>query len=318
LRYGPLKNKWSRVIAACCLLAALLHFAHSATAQESPLVLLLSTQASEPYAETMAAFKGHLTQYLPQAEYMYHLVDSTDNISASQFVSKNTKASPAIIFSLGTKATEIAQRTFPETSVLATMILQEKLLEPQSSYNVLLVQFSVEVQLQWLQKFLPHVQRIGILYNPVQNSQWIREAEKVARKRNIKIVPFEVTSAKQLQAGLKYINRNADVLLAIPDQTVYSGKTAKEVLLFSYRNRIPFIGLSAHWVKAGALYALGVDYRDLGRQAAELANNILAGKSPENISHPEKIIYTLNTRTMDHLRLEITNDLIKGSTKVFE
>ena len=318
MRYGPFKNKWFSPIAALILLAALLLFSQSARAQESPLVLLLSTQESEPYAQTMAAFKERLTQYLPQAEYMYHLVDSSDNISAVQFVSKDTKAPPSIIFSLGTSATKIAQNTFPGTSVLATLILQEKLLEPKSNNNILLVQFSVEVQLQWLQKFLPHVRRVGILYNPINNSQWIREAEKVARKRNIKIVPFELTSAKQLQAGLKYINRNADVLLAIPDQTVYSGKTAKEVLLFSYRNRIPFVGLSTSWVKAGALYALGVDYRDLGRQAAELANNILAGKSPENISHPEKSIYTLNTRTMEHLHLEITNDLIKGSAKVFE
>jgi putative ABC transport system substrate-binding protein len=132
-------------------------------------------------------------------------------------------------------------------------------------------------------------------------------------------VPFAINSAKQLKAGLKHISRNADVLLAIPDQTVYSGKTAKEVLLFSYRNRIPFIGLSASWVKAGALYALGIDYRDLGRQAAELANNILAGTPPEKTSsYPDKIIYTMNSRTMDHLHLNINNDLIKGSAKVFE
>ena len=132
-------------------------------------------------------------------------------------------------------------------------------------------------------------------------------------------MPFAINSAKQLKAGLKYISRNADVLLAIPDQTVYSGKTAKEVLLFSYRNRIPFIGLSASWVKAGALYALGIDYRDLGRQAAELANNILTWKSAGKTSvYPEKIIYTLNSRTMDHLRLDIDDDLIRGSAKVFE
>jgi len=251
---------------------------------------------------------------------MYHLVDSADTIKASQFVSKKTKAAPAIIFSLGTRATEIARSMFPGTPVLATMILQKKILEPKSNNTILLVQFPVEIQLQWLQKFLPKVRRVGVLYNPVQNSDWIREAQKAARKKNIEIVPFEVSSAKQLKAGLKFISHNADVLLAIPDQTVYSGKTAKEVLLFSYRNRIPFVGLSPSWVKAGALYALGIDYRNLGRQAAELADIILAGKSPGKTPffHPEKISYSLNTRTMDHLHLQITNDLIKGSAKVFE
>ena len=294
-------------------------FIQPAKAQESPLVLLLSNQQSGPYNLTMEAFKDRLAQYLPQAEYMFHLTDNAAKISPSQFVSKDTKAPPAIVFSLGSKAATIAQSTFPDTPVLATMILQEKSLDNKANKNVILVQFSVEVQLQWLQKFLPHVRRVGILYNPDQNSQWIKEAEKFSQGKNIEIVPFAINSAKQLKAGLKYISRNADVLLAIPDQTVYSGKTAKEVLLFSYRNRIPFIGLSASWVKAGALYALGVDYQDLGRQAAELANNVLAGKSVGKTPvYPEKIIYTLNSRTIDHLRLKINNDLIEGSAKVFD
>ena len=294
-------------------------FAQPAKAQKSPLVLLLSNQQSGPYNLTMEAFKDRLTQYLPQAEYMFHLTDNAAKISLSQLVSKDTKAPPAIVFSLGSKAATIAQSTFPDIPVLATMILQEKTLDNKANKNVILVQFSVEVQLQWLQKFLPHVRRVGILYNPDQNSQWIKEAEKFSQGKNIEIVPFAINSAKELKAGLKYISRNADALLAIPDQTVYSGKTAKEVLLFSYRNRIPFIGLSASWVKAGALYSLGVDYQDLGRQAAELANNVLAGKSVGKTSvYPEKIIYTLNSRTIDHLRLKINNDLIEGSAKVFD
>jgi len=319
LQYGPIINIWRRTIAACLLLATLMFFAQPAKAQESPLVLLLSNQQSGPYNLTMEAFKERLAQYLPQAEYMFHLTDNAAKISPSQLVSKDTKAPPAFIFSLGTKTATIAQNTFPDTPVLATMILRETVLDPKTNNTIILVQFSVEVQLQWLQKFLPRVRRVGILYNPDQNSHWIKEAEKVSQGKNIEIVPFAINSAKQLKAGLKYISRNADVLLAIPDQTVYSGKTAKEVLLFSYRKRIPFIGLSSSWVKAGALYALGIDYRDLGRQAAELANNILTGKSVGKTSvYPEKIIYTLNSRTMDHLRLDINDDLIKGSAKVFE
>jgi hypothetical protein len=45
--------------------------------------------------------------------------------------------------------------------------------------------------------------------------------------------------------------------------------------------------------------AVSIDYRDFDRQAAELGNSILAGKSfvKTPFSHPEKIIYTLNTRT---------------------
>ncbi|UCE92883.1 MAG: hypothetical protein JSV73_08635, partial [Flavobacteriaceae bacterium] len=138
-------------------------------------------------------------------------------------------------------------------------------------------------------------------------------------KKGIEIVAVEVSTPKQLISGLKHINNNADVLLAIPDQTVYSGKTAKQVLLFTYRNRIPFVGLSASWVKAGALYALEVDYRDLGRQAAELVKENLAGTSPGNsISYPEKVTYSVNNKMVDYLHLEINPDMIENASRVFE
>ena len=241
-------------------------------------------------------------------------------VNASQFVSKKTKSPPAIIITLGTSAAEIAQTAFPDTPLLATMVLQENVLRHKENSAVILLSFPVEVQLQWLQKFLPQARRVGILYDPALNSNWIRGSGKCRPGKNMEIVSYEINSPKQLQAGLKDISRNADVLLAIPDQTVYSGKTAKEVLLFSYRNHIPFVGLSASWVKAGALYAIEVDYRDLGRQTAGLANKILAGKSlgKTAVFYPENVSYSLNIRTKDYLRLDISNDMIKGASMAFE
>jgi len=148
----------------------------------------------------------------------------------------------------------------------------------------------------------------------------IEEAASRVKEENIEIIPFKLNSPKQLQEGLHYIRSNADVLLAIPDQTVYSRKTAKEILLFSYRNRIPFVGLSESWVKAGALYAIDIDYEELGRQIARLTNKILTEGSPgeKSVINPEGVIYWLNIRTSNYLRLEIDNDIRKGASIVFE
>jgi len=136
----------------------------------------------------------------------------------------------------------------------------------------------------------------------------------------LEIIGVEIFSARQLQDRLTIIAKNADVLLAIPDQTVYSGRTAKEVLLFSYRNRIPFIGLSSSWVRAGALYALEVDYEHLGRQCARTAKKIIEGSPAGTIplSSPTKVTYTVNERIRKYHRLEISPDLIDGASKVFE
>ena len=285
-----------------------------------PLVLLLSTDESREYDLTVAAFKEHLTQYQPDAECIYHLADSETKLNISQLVSPKTKSSPAIIISLGPSAAEIAQAAFPDTPLLATMFLQKNMVPHRKNSAAILLQVPMEVQLKWLKKFLPNARRVGILYGPALNRDWVGEATNAAQGKDIEIIPFEINSPKKLQEGLQYISRNADVLLAIPDQTVYSGKTAKEILLFSYRNRIPFVGLSESWVKAGALYAIDIDYGDMGRQIAGLANKILTDGSPgeKSVVQPEEVTYSLNIRTQNYLRLEIANDIIQGASIVFE
>jgi putative ABC transport system substrate-binding protein len=226
---------------------------------------------------------------------------------------------PSAIFSLGTRAAESAQTVFPDDPLVAAMILKESSFKRIKDHTGIPLQFSAETQLHWLKKFLPEAKRVGILYDPALNSDWVKEAENAAQKTGNEIIAFEVSTPKQLKSGLKHIGNNADVLLAIPDQTVYSGKTSKHVLLYTYRNRIPFVGLSAPWVKAGALYALGVDYRDLGRQAAELIKKNLDGGAFENaISPPEKVTYTINSKIKDYLHLKISPDLIKGASRIFE
>ena len=140
------------------------------------------------------------------------------------------------------------------------------------------------------------------------------------RGENVEIVSYEISSPKDLQAGLKEISINADVLLAVPDQTVYSGKTAKEVLLFSYRNRIPFVGLSSFWVKAGAFTPWKLTMAILGGRLPSWLIISLLERSLDKraVFHPEKVNYSLNIRTKDYLRLDISNDIIKGASIAFE
>jgi putative ABC transport system substrate-binding protein len=51
----------------------------------------------------------------------------------------------------------------------------------------------------------------------------------------------------------------------------------KALLLFSFRHKLPLIGLSEAWVQAGALYALDWDYRELGAFCGRLALRQLPG-----------------------------------------
>ena len=109
------------------------------------------------------------------------------------------------------------------------------------------------------------------------------------------------------------------MLWGLTDQLVLSPQTAQAILLFSFRNRIPFTGLSKSWVKAGALYALDRDYADIGAQCGEMALQILRGASTSSLppARPRKLKYVVNLRTADRMKLKIPESLVDGADQVF-
>jgi putative ABC transport system substrate-binding protein len=110
------------------------------------------------------------------------------------------------------------------------------------------------------------------------------------------------------------------VLFGIPDKLVLSRNTAKPILLASYRNRIPLVGLSFKWVKAGALYALERDYEDIGTQCGEMAQKILQGAAVTTLppEPPRKVIYALNRKTIENMNINMPNTLLSNAVKIFE
>lgn len=130
----------------------------------------------------------------------------------------------------------------------------------------------------------------------------------------------EVNNPKDLPNALKNIAKNSDVLWGIPDSMVFNAQTAKQILLFSFRNNIPFCGLSPSWVEAGALYSLGWDYTDIGMQGGEITWKILQGNEPKSapIVSPRTARYFLNLRTARHMKIKISEEIIDHAHQVFK
>ncbi len=92
-------------------------------------------------------------------------------------------------------------------------------------------------------------------------------------------------------AGSRYslnsvLNRIADypVILAIPDNSVYSADSIRNILVTSYRRNQSVIGFSAAMVKAGALATSYSGIADINAQLAEIVSAIdSTGRVPEPV-----------------------------------
>jgi len=107
--------------------------------------------------------------------------------------------------------------------------------------------------------------------------------------------------------------------LMIPDPKIYFPRSVEYLLLESLRKRFPVVGLSRLYTKAGALLSFDCDYKDLGRQAGEIALRILDGENPADIQpqRPGKIKFSLNLLTAERLGIKIPSVIITEASEVF-
>ena len=275
-----------------------------------PAIAIFSPLQAKAYQQTMKKFQQTIRTEYPDMTFIQPGINKAPDSVPEQ----------ALLFTLGSQALANTLNIQRNRTIVACMLLNSRLLEKQKNIAAIILKTSILKQLQWYKRFLPQKKRIGILYNPQRHQAWIDEAKKLASELKLQIVAIPVKSAKQLPKALKLLGRKADSLLAIPDKTIYSGKTAKSILLFSFQNRIPVIGLSRAWVKAGALYALDWDYARLGQQCAALVLKIIKGEKADNIpiQSLNQQIYIINLKTETRMKLSLNKKLINDAFKVYQ
>ena len=122
-----------------------------------------------------------------------------------------------------------------------------------------------------------------------------------------------------MAGAIEAVGKQADVIWGLADSTAFSTQMARVILLLSFKNNVPVIGLSPAWVKAGALYSLEWDYADIGGQAGEMAFKILKGAAPGSIppAAPRKVYYDLNLKTAQQMKITFSDKILKGAHQTF-
>ena len=313
-------NKNNRIrgwIAGICMLLCS-HAQCAPLTVEANITILMSSD-SAPYEAMREGFQGYLRDNGVQADYEV-LQIGKDNSKAGQLAGKIAQQDPALIYCLGSRACQAVQQMPEQRPVVASMLLTPDSITATAQATGVFLNHSPKTQLQWLKKLFPDLKRIGVIYHPAQNQTAIDKATKTARQLGMQLVAVPVDTPKELPNALKNLLRNVDILWALPDRMVLAPQSAKEILLTSFRNRIPVIGASAPWVKSGALYALDWDYADIGAQNAAMALQLIKG-TPINkipVAGPRSVAYTLNLKTAEHMKLDMPAEISRGAKHVYQ
>lgn len=302
------------------LVAALVFSCHPPLlAKASPLVLILSSHHAQPYDTVRDAFKNHLSNQEPDVHFEQWFLDG-DAGKPTEVLERIKQIKSVVVFAIGGAAAKTAQREAPDHPIVASLVVD--LGGEQGSRNTtgVLLAHSWETHFEWLTRMCPVCKRVGILHGPSAGQSSRNSAiSAAAAKFDLKLTIEEITNPKELPKAVGRLVRRTDVLWPLPDEILLAPHVAKAILLTSFRNRIPVIGPSSAWVKAGAIYALDWDYEELGQASADLVAELLHGERLSDIQPrlPRNVRYSLNLKTAKHMRWTFTDEIEKGAATVF-
>ena len=282
---------------------------------EASVVVVLSS-SERRYSDALEGVRAAFSAEEPSPPLRVHVL--AGSAGQDTLADVLVDASPRVVIALGTAALKAARAGAGDTPLVVGLSLATESAARKDAV-VVSMEFPVRVQLEWLHRVLPKVRNVGVLYDPAANAERVALAEREASRLGLKLVRGEVKRPEDIPHALRILENQIDVLWGLSDATAISPATAKSLLVFSYRNRIPFVGLSDSWVKAGALYALDRDAADIGRQCGEQALALLRGTRFAAASQPPRtVLYSLNTRAASHMRTELSSALLQGARYVHE
>lgn len=138
-------------------------------------------------------------------------------------------------------------------------------------------------KLELLQKLLPQVRRVFILYDPMVRPTpfSLGKVREVADKLGIFLQLAPVNSRQELVSAMKAVNNEVDAILILPSFNLESA--TRQLVDFSLESKIPVVGVYAEEVEQGYLAAYGSSFYDQGFQTARLVAKVQRGQDPATI-----------------------------------
>ena len=113
----------------------------------------------------------------------------------------------------------------------------------------------------------------------------------------------ECSRPEDLVKSFLSLKGKADFVVVLPDSSLYNNTTVRPLIQASLESRLPIVGFSSSFVRAGAAVGIYPDFRDIGSQAADVVQKLIAGKTGMADESPRKLQVAVNQRVLRLLGL---------------
>lgn len=267
-------------------------------------VVIVSSERSAAYQEAVEALLGELERAGVSRKEVLQLTPAEMGGAGP--------LAPRLFVTLGAEASSALVKTETRVPILSTLlprlsferVLAESGRRPSGQLTALYLNQPLTRQFDLARLALPQARRLGVLLGPESQAQQAR-LEEAAQSRGLKLVSAHVKPAEPIFAELKKILDESDLLLALADPQVYNSGSIQNILLTSFRARVPMLAFSPAYVRAGALLALYSTPAQIGQQAGGMARGVLQGHPLGPPQHPQDFSVSVNEHVARSLGLSL-------------
>ncbi len=261
-------------------------------------VAVIFPPALDPCAEAVEGFRLRLAG----SEITVALLDvNKSGLTAEEFTRK-----PAAVVAVGSEAVEAMLAQTPAAVSISTMTLEaDHPAAPRSTRPRAAVYLDIPVRAQVaeLRKLFPEKTRIGVIRNPNRGAPTVAQIRgQGAEFASLQIA--DCATPDELLPAFLSLRKRVDFVICLPDGTLYNGATARPLIMASLENRLPLVGFSPAFVRAGAAVGVWPDYRAIGQQTADLVRHCLDATDCPVSENPKKINVAVNAKILRMLGIE--------------
>ena len=287
----------------------------SATAGPAQIQVLLS-ETGGAYSELVTALERRLNaRAVRPVELRVRQVPEGDAELAGLLAEP-----PALVVPVGVRAAALVLRAAESTPTLSLLVPYDSYftllenatpaaLQEPSLRSAIFLDQPLERQLDLLRLLLPKISRVGTLAGP-NSSRRIAELQRLSVQRGLQLAIESVSSGDNPVTALARLLDRSEVLLALPDQSVFNRASLQAILLTTYRSDVPVLGFSRAYVNAGALAAVHSSAQQIGEQAGEWIA-ALANADRWRLGtprYPDYYSLSVNTRVAQSLGIKVTDE----------
>lgn len=179
-------------------------------------------------------------------------------------------------------------------------------------------ELSLERQIELIRDILPDAKTVGMVYNPGEaNSKVVVDRMKaLLPEYGMTLLEAAAPRTVDISSAAARLVGKVDVIYTSTDNNVISAYEA--LVKVGNDTNTPLIAADTDSVKRGAVAALGLNYRDIGRQTGRIVVRVLNGENPGDIAseRSENLDLFVNLKAAELQGVTVPAKVVEAATEV--